>query len=215
MDIALTPAPETATAARSTAAYLPADTVSAASFEEAGFALHAVPAPAKTVKPKGWASPGSSMSPAYISLSRDHVAVLRSPTGRLLTPLDLGHMELSTRQAWDTAADTLLRTQERRVEFTVRNATFALGDKAPRGLEVRGGKHPSSAWLAHPRTFKVLHSHFTEVLTPKKELVFVTRDHRELIVLDEDATTVKELFPRAAVFRYSLGFPVNQRGRKQ
>lgn len=161
------------------------------------------------MKSTGWAHPGSSAKPAYIALSRDHVALLKAPDGRLLTPLDLGHMELSTQQAWDTAADTLLRTQHDRIEFTVRNASFALGDTAPRGLEVRGGAHPPAAWLAHPRTFRVLHAHFTEILSPEAALVFLTRDHKELFVLDADARQVREEFPAAAVFTYSYGFPVN------
>ncbi len=179
-------------------------------------ALHAVPAPrARVVKKHGWASPGSSTSPAYISLSRDHVALLRAPDGRLLTPIDLGQMELSTRQAWDSAADTLLRTQAGRIEFTVRNASFALGDFSPRGLEVRGGVHPPAAWLAHPWTFTMLHAHFSSVLSPREDLVFVSRDHRDLFVLDSDVHTVCALFPRATVFTYSLGFPVSHPGQTQ
>lgn len=176
-------------------------------------ALHAIPAPrVRAVKSKGWASPGSSVSPAYISLSRDHVALLKAPDGRLLSPIDLGQMELSTRQAWDAAAETLLRTQRGQIKFTVRNASFALGDSAPRGFEVHGDSHPPAAWLAHPRTFNVLHTHFSDVLSPRVGLVFLTRNHRELFVLDAEAHDVRELFPRAAVFTYSLGFPVNHRG---
>ena len=172
--------------------------------------LHAIPAPRSvTVKAKNWASPGTSTSPAYISLSRDHVAVLKSPDGRLLTPIDLGRMELSTQQAWDTAADTLLRTQTGQIEFTVRNASFALGDIAPRGLEVQGTSHPAAAWLAHPRTFKVLHAHFTEILSPAKGLVFFSRDHEELFVFDAHAADVRVIYPDAAVMTYSLGFPVS------
>lgn len=208
MEIALNPAPASAIVPRQHSPAVP--------FPPAISALHAVPAPrARAVKSKGWASPGSSTAPAYISLSRDHVALLKTLDGRLLTPIDLGQMELSTQQAWNTAADTLLQTQTGRVEFTVRNASFALGEKAPRGLEVQGGTHPPAAWLAHPRTFNVLHTHFTDVLSPRKNLVFVTRDHRELFVLDSEPHTARELFPRAAVFTYSLGFPVNHRGKKQ
>ena len=214
MDIAHNPAPDTYTATVTGAAAN--NRAAAGPYPAAVAVLHAIPVPRhRAVKSKGWASPGSSASPAYISLSRDHVALLKTTDGRLLTPIDLGQMELSTRQAWDTAADALLSTQKGRIEFTVRNATFALGDTAPRGLEVRGGTHPPAAWLAHPRTFSVLHTHFTDVLSPQTGLVFVTRDHKELFVLDADAHEVKERFPRAAVFTYSLGFPINHRGPKQ
>lgn len=210
METALNPAPLPSPA--STAARHATGT----RFSGADRVLHAVPAPrARTVKGRGWASPGASTSPAYISLSRDHVALLKTPDGRLLTPIDLGHMELSTQQAWDAAADTLLRTQTERVEFTVRNASFGLGRDAPRGLEVHGDSHPPAAWLAHPRTFNVLHAHFTEVLSPLVGLVFVSRDHRELFVLDADVREVRAMFPHAAVFTYSFGFPINHRGRKQ
>lgn len=192
----------------------PRPAISAAT--DTGVALHAVPAPrARAVKAHTWANRGSSTSPAYISLSRDHVALLRAPDGRLLTPIDLGQMELSTREAWDSAADTLLRTQTSQIEFTVRNASFGLGDKSPRGLEVRGGAHPPAAWLAHPWTFTLIHAHFSAVLSPRENLVFVSRDHRDLFVLDSDAHTVSALFPRAAVFTYSLGFPVSHHGGTQ
>ena len=205
MKIALPPAPLATVRATETAP---------APYRAPVCSLHAVPAPrARAVKSEGWARPGSSSSPAYISLSRDHVALLRSSEGRLLTPIDLGRMELSTQQAWDNAADTLLCTQADTIEFTVRNASFALGDGAPHGLEVQGGTHPPAAWVAHPRTFRVLHSHFTEVLSPLKSLVFVTRDHQELFVFDADVRHVRAFFRDAAVFTYSLGFPINYRGR--
>lgn len=177
--------------------------------------LHALPAPRMhAVKAKGWAYPGSSSKPAYISLSRDHVALFKASDGRFLTPIDLGRMELSTRQAWDAAAGTLLCTQTDKIEFTVRNASFALGDDAPRGLEVHGGEHPPAAWLAHPRTFQVLHSHFTDVLTPAAPLVFVTRDHKELFVFDAEPADVRACAPAATVFTYSFGFPVSHRKRR-
>lgn len=166
------------------------------------------------MKAKGWAYPGSSSKAAYISLSRDHVALLKGSDGRFLTPIDLGRMELSTRQAWDAAADTLLRTQTERIEFTVRNASFSLGDDAPRGLEVQGREHPPAAWLAHPRTFQVLHSHFTEVLSPATLLVFATRDHKELFVFDAEPADVRACVSSATVFTYSFGFPVSHRKRR-
>lgn len=167
------------------------------------------------MKTRGWASQGSSTSPAYISLSRDHVALFKDHTGRLLSPIDLGRMELSTKQAWELAAETLLGTQGGRVEFTVRNASFALGRDAPRGLEVGGGAHPPAAWLAHPKTFEMLHAHFAHILSPDRDLVFLTRDHQELFVLDAYLPEIRAAYPDAAVLAYSFGFPVNYGSRSR
>lgn len=220
MKTALNPAPAptviSGTVSPAAPAHVPESTaVSFSHLPEPAVPLHALPAPRMhAVKSKGWACPGSSSKPAYISLSRDHVALLKAPDGRLLTPIDLGRMELSTRQAWDAAADALLRTQSDRIEFTVRNASFALGDDAPRGLEVHGGEHPPAAWLAHPRTFQVLHSHFTEVLSPAAPLLFATRDHKELFVFDAEPAEIKACAPAATVFTYSFGFPVCHRNRR-
>ena len=177
---------------------------------------HAVFAPrAHAVKTRGWASQGSSSSPAYISLSRDHVALFKDHAGNVLTPIDLGRMRLSTQQAWELAADSLLAEQTDRIEFTVRNSCFALGVHAPYGLEAKGDKHPPATWLAHPRTFKVLHEHFTQVLEPQNELVFLTRDHQELFVLDACVPEVRAMFKDAAVLTYSLGFPLNYNASKR
>lgn len=213
---AATPADISLPASVAASAHIPATPeVSFSSLPVPTGPLHALPAPRMhAVKAKGWAYPGASSKPAYISLSRDHVALLKAPDGRFLTPIDLGQMELSTQQAWDLAADTLLRTQSDKVEFTVRNASFALGDDAPRGLEVRGGEHPPAAWLAHPRTFQVLHSHFTEVLSPAEPLVFATRDHKELFVFGAEPAGVRECAPSTTLFTYSFGFPVSHRKRR-
>ena len=54
----------------------------------------------------------------------------------------------------------------------------------------------------------MLHQHFLEVLVPKTGLVYVTRDQRDLFVLDTTIEAAAKAVPQATVMTYSLGFPV-------
>lgn len=153
---------------------------------------------------------GRSHGPVNVTLSRDMVAVIRSEADALLTPLELGLTGLSAQQAWDSAAYTLLRSQldSTRSEFLVRDASVALGGRVPRGVEVSGNGFPAAAWIAHPKTFHVLHTHFSTVLGPKHGLVYLSRDSKELFVFDSTPAAAQDVFPQAAVMSYSLGFPL-------
>ena len=148
--------------------------------------------------------------PASINLSRDHAVVLLDGSGNLLDHVELGRRGLTARQAWDSAALLLLNSQPDpyRVHFHVRNSSFSLGPKSPRGFEVKGA--PATSWLTHPKTFQMLHRHFTEILKPQKTLTYLTRDHRELFVLDCTAAHAATTFPYATVLSYSLGFPIKR-----
>lgn len=166
----------------------------------------ALPVPAAEIGRTPW----KSGTPAYVNLSRDLVAVFVDREGRLLNQIDLGQLGLSVREAWDRAAFTLLHSQKDfdRVEFLVRNASFALGPHAPRGYELASFTVPPAAWLAHPTTFQLLHRHFLTVLRPREGLVYVSTAQRDLFVLDTTVENVVELAPAATVMTYSLGFPL-------
>ena len=148
--------------------------------------------------------------PVTINLSRDHAAVLLDSSGNALDHMRLGHRGLTMRQAWDSAALRLLATQRDpyTVHFDVRNSSFSLGPKSPRGLEVKGA--PATSWLAHPKTFQMLHRHFLKVLEPAHSITYLTRDHCELFVLDCTAEHAASTFPYATVLTYSLGFPIKR-----
>nr|VDG63302.1 Uncharacterised protein [Streptococcus thermophilus] len=167
----------------------------------------ALPVRADVVEKRPWGERGDS--PAYVNLSPDVVAVLVSEDGHLLSQIDLWDRGLSVKQAWDSAAYTLLGSQaSTRIEFQVRNASCALGKTAPRGFEIGPFDVPPVAWLSHPRTFQMLHQHFLEVLAPTTGLVYVSRDHRDLFVLDTTVETAAQAVPHASVMTYSLGFPL-------
>lgn len=145
-----------------------------------------------------------------INLSRDHAAVLLDSSGNSLDHVELGRRGLTMRQAWDSAALQLLRAQRDpyTVHFDVRNSSFSLGPKSPRGFEVKGD--PAASWLAHPKAFQMLHRHFMHVLKPEHAITYLTRDHRELFVLDCTPEQAATTLPYATVFTYSLGFPIKR-----
>lgn len=163
---------------------------------------------------KAWITPGFGASTAFISLSPGLVCVFDAAAGpgdgEALTHQEIGSLGLTAHQAWNAAADTLRATAvtEGGVEFWSRPAAVALGDRAPHGVEVRGGAHTAAAWLAHPRTFEVIHTHFTTVLAPSVELTYFSRDQRELFIFDAHRDDIMRALGPAALMRYSLGFPL-------
>lgn len=148
--------------------------------------------------------------PVTINLSRDHATRLLDSVGNAVDHVELGRRGLTVRQAWDSAALKLLAAQRDpyTVHFDVRNSSFSLGPKSPHGLEVKG--EPATSWLAHPKTFQMLHRHFLDVLKPEQSITYLTRDHRELFVLDCTAEHAASTFPYATVLTYSLGFPIKR-----
>ncbi len=150
---------------------------------------------------------GFGASTAFIALSPHLVCVLESPGSGAVTHQEVGGAGLTVHQAWNSAADALLRAAQAAggIEFWVRPASRSLGPGAPRGLEVRGD---ASRWLAHPRLFSVLHVHFTGVLGPTRELTYLSRDCGELFVFDAPAAEVADYAGPRGVMRYSLGFPL-------
>ena len=90
-----------------------------------------MPVRAEVVEKRPWGERGDS--PAYLNLSPNVVAVLISETGHLLSQIDLWDRGLSVKQAWDSAAYTLLERQNsHRVEFQVRNACLLYTSPSPR-----------------------------------------------------------------------------------
>ena len=163
---------------------------------------------------KAWITPGFSASTAFISLSPGLVCVFdriaAAGHGEALTHQQIGSLGLTAHQAWNAAAETLRATAvtEGDVEFWSRPATVALGDGAPPGVEIRGGTHTAAAWLAHPRTFEVIHRHFSTVLAPTGELSYFSRDQRELFIFDAHRDDITRALGPVALMRYSLGFPL-------
>lgn len=147
---------------------------------------------------------------AYITLSMELVCVMEREDGSALTHQTLGEMGFSTHHAWNLSAHHLLRTQpyDDVVEFRVRNASFVFGDDCPRGYQVQAPAGTAASWLGHPRAFQMLERHFHSVLTPLRNLYYVTRDFRELFVFDAPFDEVAEIANGAPVLSYSLGFPL-------
>lgn len=157
-----------------------------------------------------WLTPGYSTSTAFINLSPGLVCVFAGADGPALTHQQVGEAAPSTRQLWNDAADQLARRAlvDTGIEFLVRCPSVVLGETHLRGYEVDGHGVPAASWLAHPKTFTLLHRHFESVLQPAHELVYVTLDERDLFVFDAPAADVAALLPRAAVLTYSVGFPL-------
>lgn len=164
---------------------------------------------------RAWITPGFGASTAFISLSPGLVCVFDAPGRAGLTHQDIGALGMSTHQAWNAAAGTLLNTATSGncLQVWVRDAAVALGEGAPRGVEIRGGAVPAASWLAHPRTFNALQAHCTGVFeaqgrSPQRELTYLSRDQRELFVFAAPAHDVAQALGPAGVVRYSLGFPL-------
>lgn len=151
-----------------------------------------------------------SDSTAFISLSPGLVSVFDLPGRRGLSHPEIGRMGMTPQSAWNAAAAGLVASARTKtgVEFFARPAYVALGPDAPRGYEVRGRGATAAAWLAHPRAFSTLRTHFTSVIEPAGELVYFTRDCHELFVFDVGEDEVAAALGHFGVVRYSLGFPL-------
>lgn len=158
-----------------------------------------------------WLSPGFGASTAYINLSPGLVSVFSGSEEDPVSHQTLGLAGLTAHQAWNAAAAELAPRAScgGHVEFHVRCPTVTLKERElPRGFEVDGHGAPAAAWLAHPRTFTLLHNHFLAVMDPQEELAYMTRDDRDLYVFDARPMSLARIFPRAAVMTYSVGFPL-------
>lgn len=166
---------------------------------------------------RSWLTPGFGSSTAYINLSPGLVCVFDSGEVKGLTHQGIGAAGMTAHQAWNAAAAQLEPRAYRSsgIEFMVRSPAVALGGGGlPPGFEVDGHGCAAASWVAHPRTFTLLHRHFEAVMRPAHGLVFATRDERELFVFDAPAETVVALMPKAAVMTYSVGFPLLHPGRR-
>lgn len=157
-----------------------------------------------------WGSPQFCASSAYIALSRELSCVLVDTSGLILSHQRIGEMGVSVHEAWNRVANTILDNVlcNGRVEFWVRGAHHLLGPKAPRGYELHSEGLVPAGWLAHPKLFSVINSHFTQVLRPRIGLTYVSRDFRDLFVFDASASAFARSYTRVHVMRYSVGFPV-------
>lgn len=164
--------------------------------------------------PRSWLTPGFGASAAFINLSPGLVCAFDGPTGEAVTHQELGAAGMTAHQAWNAVAEDLAPRafRDTGVEFMVRPPSVALGTAhLPRGFEVGGHDcHPAS-WLAHPKTFTILHRHFESVLQPAHELVYVTRDGKDLFVFDGDVDAQLPLPANSSAVTYSVGFPLLRR----
>ncbi|PLA27969.1 hypothetical protein CYJ45_05665 [Corynebacterium coyleae] len=160
---------------------------------------------------RSWLTPGFSASTAFINLAPRLVCVFTVDDGPALTHQQIGELTPSMNQLWNGAADRLAKRAlvDTGVEFLVRNPAAALEQTGlPPGLEVGGHGVPPTAWLAHPKTFTVMHRHFQTVLDPHHELVYATRDDQELFIFDAPLHHVRDILGRGALMTYSVGFPL-------
>lgn len=157
-----------------------------------------------------WTKPSFSSSTAYVALSPQLAAVMVDADGREASHQSIGARGHSVHAAWNIAADNVLAgaTRDGRTEFWVRDAAAELGGGLPPGYQLREDDVAPAAWLAHPRLFSAAHAHFTAIIRPRQELIYLTRDFRELFVFDAPAPVFARRFPSACVLRYSVGFPV-------
>jgi len=166
--------------------------------------------PYRRLRPRLARRDAISDSAASISLSPGLVSLLDLPGKRGLSHQEVGSMGMTPQSAWNAAGAGLVASARTRtaVEFYARPAYVALGPDAPRGYEVRRKGASAAAWLAHPRAFSTLRTHFTAVMEPAGELVYFTRDCRELFVFDAAEEEVAAALGDTGVVRYSLGFPL-------
>ncbi len=108
-------------------------------------------------------------STAHINLSYTLTMGLTSG-GRTLSHRAVAELGLSTRQAWDLAADNLVvaARSPQGTRFYLRDAhqitQIRNADRSAVQVKVPGA--PITAWLAHPRTFTILNNHLEELLGP-------------------------------------------------
>ncbi|SDR89262.1 hypothetical protein [Corynebacterium timonense] len=178
-----------------------------------------IPRLARRARPGApFGDPGFASSTASITLSPGLICVLargEDPAGAPATHQHVGAAGLTVHQAWNAAAAHRLATSDaisgNALRFWVRDARATLGPDAPPGVEVRGD---AASWLAHPRLFAPLDAHFTHVLRPQHGLAYLTRDCRDLFVVDAADADLRRLLdlptvpPAAVCTRYSLGFPL-------
>lgn len=160
---------------------------------------------------RSWLTPGFSASTAFINLAPGLVCVFSDGTGPALTHQQIGELTPSANQLWNSAADRLAARAlvDTGIEFLVRSPEAALErTNLPPGFEINGHGVPPTAWLAHPKTFTVMHRHFETVLDPRHELVYATRDDHDLFVFDAPLHQVREMIGRGTVMTYSVGFPL-------
>ncbi len=173
-------------------------------------------------------------STASINLSHTLTMGLAA-NGRTLSHRGLAELGLSTRQAWDLAADNLVvaaRSPEG-TRFYLRNAAQTALIQSPAtatalamATQVKVPGAPITAWLAHPRTFTILHRHLehhlgTELiyLAPLTDLLLVlpATSPARTRLMNWAAEVVSGTVPSlrtpgdelitAAPFTYRRGFP--------
>ena len=154
-------------------------------------ARHLLPTPA-TIQPRlhhrGWrervrfSNDGFCDSPASISLSRSLTMGLVAGDATL-SYRGLDELGLGIRQAWDLAADNLVMAARcpEGTCFYLRDAVHTgLIDAPPptndggtgvAAVQVKVPGAPVTSWLAHPRTFTILHLHLQTRLGP--DLVYL------------------------------------------
>lgn len=154
--------------------------------------------------PRDCLRPGST---AFISLSPALVCLLATGDGAPASHQQVGAAGMTVHQAWNRAAAGVLAESEasRGAEFWVRDSRTRLGGGFARGVEVRGS---AAGWLAHPKLFSVLHAHFTGVLRPAGELVYLTPDYRTLFIVDDASGPLPDVGGHNAKIRHSVGFPL-------
>lgn len=147
-----------------------------------------------------------------------------SAGARTLSFRGLAELGLGTRLAWDISADNLIAAAAHPAgtRFYLRDAEATTAITAS-ALQIRVPGAPVTAWLAHPRTFTILHRHVEKQLgaevtyfAPLEDvLLAVASDSPELenfgkwaqATMSEHTNTGERI--SAAPLRYRLGFPTD------
>ncbi|WP_155392576.1 glycogen debranching protein [Corynebacterium ulcerans] len=106
-------------------------------------------------------SPYFDRAPAVIALSSGLSASLRC-NGQLLRQGSLHSLGKTTRQLWNDAATNLIETARTPRGIAIHTRELSrLVQQPTAGLHIAAGTGPASSWLAHPRTFTLLHRHIS------------------------------------------------------
>ncbi|AEG82004.1 MULTISPECIES: hypothetical protein [Corynebacterium] len=150
-------------------------------------------------------SPYFDRAPAVIALSSGLSASLRC-NGQLLRQGSLHSLGKTTRQLWNDAATNLMETARTPRGIAIHTRELSRLVQQPTvGLHIAAGKGPASSWLAHPRTFTLIHQYISTQFN--EEPVFFCPTSKILI-----AVPFSQKCPKLATWLTTFEHPLEQGG---
>lgn len=160
-------------------------------------------------------SPYFDRAPAVIALSSGLSASLRC-NGQLLRQGSLHSLGKTTRQLWNDAATNLIETARTPRGIAIHTRELSrLVQQPTAGLHIAAGTGPASSWLAHPRTFTLLHRHISRQFNeepvffcPTPKILIAVPCSKKCQKLATWLTTFEHPLEPGGVL-YSSGFPAH------